>query len=133
VIAFDSNVLVRHFLTDPDEPHQSEIARTLVDNALAKGNSVYLSQIVLCETLWVLERCYKLPRRSLIEFLNSVLHDAPFIVESPETVTKALRQFSQIKSDFADCLIAANARAHGIRKIYTFNKKAKTIIGMEVL
>lgn len=133
MIAFDTNVLVRHYLTDPDEPHQSEKARTLVNKALSKGNSVYLGQIVLCESVWVLERCYGLSRKGLVEFLNSVLHDPPFLVESPEEVSRALRQFSQSKADFADCLIAANATAHGIRKVYTFDKKAKTVSGMEVL
>lgn len=133
MIAFDSNVLIRHYLTDPDEPHQSEKARALVKTALSKGNSIYLSQIVLCEAVWVLERCYRLPRKSLTEFLNSVLHDPPFVVESPEEVTQALRQFSQTKADFADCLISANAKAQGVRKIYTFDREAKTVSGMEVL
>lgn len=133
MIAFDSNVLVRHYLTDPDAPKQSEKARALVEIALSKGNSVYLSQIVLCEAIWVLERCYKLPRKSQNEFLKSVLHDPPFVVECPESVAKALRQFGQSKTDFADCLIAANAKSNGARKIYSFDKKSKSIPGVEVL
>ena len=130
MIAFDSNVLVRHYLTDPDEPRQSQEARRLVENALAKGYDVYLSQIVLCESVWVLERCYKVSRKARIEFLHSILHDPPFQAEAPEQVAKALKQFSDTRADFADCLIASNAKAHGCKKTFTFDKKAKTIPGM---
>ena len=133
MIAFDSNVLVRHYLTDPDEPKQSEKARRLVGNALAKGYTVYLSQIVLCESVWVFERCYNISRKARIKFLQSVLHDPPFQVESPDQVTKALRQFTETKADFADCLIAANAKANGCKKTLTFDKKAKAISGMKAV
>ena len=38
------------------------------------------------------------------------MHDTPFQVEAPEQVAKALKQFSGTGADFADCLIAANAK-----------------------
>ena len=133
MIAFDSNMLIRHYLTDPAEPKQSAQARRLVKNALAKDYNVYLSQIVLCESVWVLERCYNVSRQARIEFLHSVLHDPPFQVESPDQVAKALRQFADTKVDFADCVIATNAKAHDCGKTYTFDKRAKAIPGMELI
>ncbi|MBT6381228.1 MAG: PIN domain-containing protein, partial [Opitutales bacterium] len=101
-----------------------------VENTQAKGYDVHLSQIILCKSVWVLERCYKVSWNSRIEFLQSVLHDTPFQVEAPEQVAKALKQFSGTGADFADCLIAANAKGHGCKKTFTFEKKAKTISGM---
>ncbi len=108
MIGFDTNVLLRYYLTDTDEPKQSAKARQLVETALASNDPVYVSQMVLCEAVWVLVRAYRLPKKSVIEFLHSVVRDAPFQVEAEEQVAKAVRHFAQTKADFSDCLIAAN-------------------------
>lgn len=133
MIGFDTNVLLRYYLTDPDEPDQSAKARQLVETALSRNSPIYLSQMVLCEAVWVLARSYRLPKKSVIEFLNSVVRDAPFQVEAEEQVAKAVRQFAQTKADFSDCLIAANAKARGSRKTYTFDRAARDLPGMKFI
>lgn len=133
MIAFDTNVLVRHYLTDPEEPAQSEKARRLVENALTKGQTIYISHIVICESLWVLGDCYKIARSAQIEFLESLLHDEPFRVSGPEIISMALKVFKNSKVDFADCLIGMDAKSNGCAKTFTFDKKAKVIPGMELV
>lgn len=116
MIALDTNVLVRYYLTDPDEPRQSEKARRLVDQAISKGRTIYLSPIVLCESVWVLDRCYDISREAQVEFLESVLHDSPFKVSSPEVALKAFKIFRTSHADFADCLVVTEAKAKGCSK-----------------
>ncbi len=132
MIAFDTNVLVRHYLTDPDEPRQSDRARRLVENALSKGQTIFLSHVVVCESLWVLGDCYKISRKAQIDFVDSLLHDSPFRVSSPEFIARALKAFRESRADFADCLIAVEAKASGCSKTFTFDKKARAIPGMDL-
>ncbi len=50
MIAVDTNVLVRLLVNDPNAPEQSQQARELLN---AQGE-VWVGQIVLIETIWVL-------------------------------------------------------------------------------
>lgn len=57
MIAIDTNVLVRVVIDEPGETVQITAARALV----ADVRNVFVSQVVLVETVWVLERAYHLP------------------------------------------------------------------------
>lgn len=133
MIALDTNVLVRHYLTDPDQPEQSERARQLVENARSKGQEIYLSAVVICESLWVLGDCYRIPKAAQIEFLDSLLRDPPFRVSNPEVISNAFKLFRTQRVDFADCLIASEAKAQGCGATFTFDKKAGAGVGMKLV
>ncbi|MBT9561274.1 MAG: PIN domain-containing protein [Myxococcales bacterium] len=64
MIALDTNVLVR-FVVDDGEQHQR--ARRFVAAALARRETLYVSQIVACEFTWVLRSAY---RRSKVDVLS---------------------------------------------------------------
>ena len=65
-IAIDTNILVR-FLTGDNE-RQTELATAAIEDA----DSVIVSTTVLCETVWVLSRAFKLPRRRIAEVLRDL-------------------------------------------------------------
>ncbi len=55
MIALDTNVLVRH-LYQRDDPGQSRAASRVVAGAIAAGETVFISAVVLAETALVLRR-----------------------------------------------------------------------------
>ncbi len=132
-IAFDTNVLIRHYLTDPDEPHQSHVAHALVEDALESGSIIYLSHVVLVEAIWVLRSRYKLPKKSMIAFLRSTITDAPFTVPNPVLVDRAIKRFARSKADFADCLIAAEADEANCHSTYSFDQNLDRLSGVTVI
>ena len=133
MIAVDSNVLIRHFLTEAGTTAQVRHARDLIEEALEQGEGVFISEIVICECIWVFRRAFKLPKKSLLIFLDSVLNDAPFVVEDERLIHAAKRQFARTGADFADCLIAATAKVVGCRTTYTFDRNARAVPGMAIL
>ncbi|HLF92254.1 MAG TPA: PIN domain-containing protein, partial [Planctomycetota bacterium] len=69
--ALDTNVLVR-FLVE-DDPKQSARAAALVKRAVRDQDPLFLSQIVVCETVWVLETAYEFDRGRIAQVLVELL------------------------------------------------------------
>ena len=72
MIAVDTNVLIRYLVED--DPYQSRKAEQVFITAEEKGESLFISEIVLVETVWVLKRCYRLKREDIAEILVRLVH-----------------------------------------------------------
>ena len=73
MIAIDTNLLIRHLTQD--DPVQSAKVANLLAGAASNGELVLLTDIVLCETAWVLTRFYEVKRADLLTALGRVLAD----------------------------------------------------------
>jgi predicted nucleic-acid-binding protein len=58
MIGLDTNILVR-YLTQ-DHAIQSPIATDLIENRLSEHELGFVTTVALAETIWVLERAYRL-------------------------------------------------------------------------
>ena len=126
----DTNILLRHFLQD--YPDQSPRCSSLV-NDIAKGDrSVLLSETVIFEVVYVLEKQYRIPRRDisreLLEFVDfpavnmsgkRLLHDAFELYVTERGLS------------FADCYHAVFALKNGVPRILTFDRRMGSIPGIE--
>ncbi|WP_029314487.1 type II toxin-antitoxin system VapC family toxin [Acidiphilium angustum] len=100
-IALDTNVLVRYLTWDDATPPSA--AADLIEAA----ESLVLSTIVLCETVWVLRRAYKFPPASILAVLRS-LTKMP-AVELDRPLVEAGIECLAAGGDFADGVILAEA------------------------
>jgi predicted nucleic-acid-binding protein len=120
VIALDTNVVVR-FLVE-DEPRQTARARAVVAQAVAAGEPLFLSDIVWCETVWVLDSAYGFDRASIAAALRRLLSARGIAVRSFDRVGAALDAYERGRGDFADYLIREDARAAGCDAVVTFDR-----------
>jgi predicted nucleic-acid-binding protein len=120
VIALDTNVLVR-YLVDDDKA-QSATAASAIDRAAAKGEELFVSDVVLCETAWVLAGSYKVTRAAIAAILHDLLHAKQLAFASPDELTRALDAFARGKGDFADYVIREHARTAGSTTVLTFDR-----------
>jgi predicted nucleic-acid-binding protein len=120
VIAIDTNLLVRH-LTQDDPAQAAKVTRLLTE-AADRTELILLTDIVLCETAWVLTRFYGVKRADLHAAFERVLADTQFAFQHRPEVQAALKASRAGKGHFADHLIAALASAAGCRTTYTFEK-----------
>ena len=67
MLGIDTNVLVRFLVRDNEV--QFEKARKLIKREVAAGRRVFVSQLVLLETEWVLRSRYGLPKIEIITFI----------------------------------------------------------------
>jgi predicted nucleic-acid-binding protein len=127
MLGVDTNVLVR-FLVRDDEV-QFEKARKLIKREIAAGRHVFVSQLVLLETEWVLRSRYGLPKNLIIEAISGLLDAADVRFEDEPAIEEALFIWKDATADFADCLIGAKNRRLGCRATATFDVKASRLPG----
>lgn len=119
MIAIDTNVLIR-FLVE-DDAAQTERVRKLLQQAVDSDSPSYVSDIVMCEVVWVLERSYKFRRAEIGAALQRVLRARHLAFLSSEQLARALEAYDRGRGDFADYLIREHARAGGCQAVATFD------------
>ena len=107
----DTNVLLR-FLLD-DDSAQSPLAYSFFKQLEDGAVSAELEDVVLAETVWVLEKGYRVPRNEISRLLSSIVRLKGVICRGKRNVLGALSQFCSTPCDIVDCLLAAKARSKG--------------------
>jgi len=120
MIGLDTNVLVR-FLVE-DEPAQADLAARLIEREIAAGKRVFVSQIVLCEVVWVLASAYRFRRAEIAGMLADLLRSRDLEIEDRERAARALETYAKGKGDLSDFLILECAKAAGCTAVATFDK-----------
>lgn len=127
MLGIDTNVLVR-FLVRDDEA-QFERARKLIKRETGRGEPVFISQLVLLETEWVLRSRYGIAKTAIVTALSALLEARELQFEDEPTVEEAVFIWKDCSAEFADCLINAHHRARGCRATATFDSKALKLAG----
>jgi predicted nucleic-acid-binding protein len=127
MLGVDTNVLVR-FLVRDDEA-QFEKARKLIKREVSAGRRIFVSQLVLLETEWVLRSRYGLAKNQMVETISGLLDTTDVRFEDEAAIEEALFTWKDAAADFADCLIGAKNRRLGCRATATFDAKAAKLPG----
>ena len=129
--ALDTNVLVRFLIQD--DARQGIQARQLVDEALTRGETLFIPITVLLELEWVLRSNFEFPKDQIITTLSSLLSAKELVFEAEASAEVALELFRQNKADFADCIHIALAHAAGQGPLWTFDKAASRVQGASLV
>lgn len=124
--AVDTNVVLRVVLRDDERQADRALARLAVPG--------WVSHIVLCEMMWVLDGSYGYERNTLALVLERLLSNEVFVIEEPLVVRSALERFRQHPNvGFSDCLIVETARARGHSPLLTFDRALSKVDGASAL
>ncbi|MDF3831635.1 type II toxin-antitoxin system VapC family toxin [Cupriavidus basilensis] len=130
MIGLDTNVLVRYIAQD--DAVQAKKATALIESLTAQ-NPGYVTQVALVEVVWVLTRAYDANREEVTQVIETLLRTKELLVETAETVWKALRLYAGSSADFADCLIERTCHDAQCEYTVTFDTKAAKIAGMQLV
>jgi predicted nucleic-acid-binding protein len=89
--------------------------------------------VSLTELVWVLTGCYSCSKEDVVAVLEGLLRTKALLVESADTVWRAVRLFKGGSADFADCLIERSASRAGCEYTATFDRGAATHCGMRLI
>jgi predicted nucleic-acid-binding protein len=120
MLALDTNVLVR-FLVEDDEVQSARVAK-LIGRALREGDPLFVADVVLCETVWVLRTSYEFGRAEIADVLQRLLKAAHLTFAHSDSLKRAAEAYAHGKGDFADYVIREEARAAGCERIATFDR-----------
>lgn len=120
MIGLDTNVLLRYLLQD--DPSQSVIATSTLEQAIAAGETFFVSDIVLCECVWVLESALRMLKADIVLLLDQVLRLSHISFQDSETLWRAFDAYQTGKGDFSDYLIGEIARRMDCDHTLTFDR-----------
>ena len=120
MIALDTNVLVRFLVVD--DKAQSTKAARLVDRAAAANEILFVSDVVICDTVRVLISAYQVPRAEVANLLGQLFKAAHLAFRDVDGLERARQAFVRGRGDFADYLIREQGRAAGCERVATFDR-----------
>ena len=131
MIGLDTNVVIRYLVQD--DKKQSAAATRFIEKSLTTDVPGYINHITLCEIVWVLQRCYDVTNQQLRDIIEGLLTTKQLIVENVEVAWKALRAYDANSADFCDALIGQANIHSGCEHTVTFDKKAASLPGFDLL
>ena len=130
VIAIDTNVLIRYLVRD--DIRQAEAARALLES-LSPENPAFICREALIETVWVLERSYRLARTQIADLLEELRYTDSFIFEAGDDLDRATLRYRSGGADFADLMILSAAQRTGANPLYTLDRRLARFPGTTLL
>lgn len=131
MIGVDTNVLLR-FLVE-DDAAQSSAARTFMSER-SEDSPVFVSSVVLAETVWLLNKRLAYPMVDIVGMLKTLLAVDGMLLEYAEELDAWLSGEDEAQGDLADNMISWAGLRAGCRTTVTFDKSAaRKVPGMELL
>ena len=130
MIALDTNVLVRYLVRDDEQ--QAESARALLES-LTTERPGYACREVVVELVCVLERAYGVSRERIATILRELVATQGLVVEEGDDVARAAFRYRAGGPGFSGLMVLAAAERSGARPLYTFDRKAARLDGVELL
>jgi predicted nucleic-acid-binding protein len=117
----ETNVLIRHLTGDPPE------MATRATAALAHGDKLLLTDLVLAECVYVLESFYEIERPRVAELMRSAIAYPSIETVGTATLLRALEVYELERLDFAEAYLVAQAEATGVRQVLSFDRSIDRI------
>jgi predicted nucleic acid-binding protein len=124
----DTNILIRHLTGDP--PQMAARATAL----LGAEDDLYLTDLVVAETIYALESFYEVPRTGVAEAIRSLLALGSVIVVDRALLLRAIEVYETARLDFAEAYLVACAESTGILRVASFDRtidRVGTVIRVE--
>ena len=112
----DTNILVRHLTGDPAELAVRATRYLEVESALL------LADLIVAETVYVLESFYEAPREQVAEAIRSLLAFHSIISVDPALLLRAVEVYETDGLDFADAYLVACAESTGVNLVASSDK-----------
>ena len=121
----DTNIFIR-FLTD-DLPRKADDCEKLFRKAIDKKESLYTTELVIAEIIWVLESYYKLTKEDVKEKVEKILNTPNLSCPGKDMILEALNLYTEKNIDYIDAYNAQVMRRNGIEEVFSYDKHYERI------
>ena len=112
----DTNILVRHLTGDPADMAARATAY------LARESELLLTDLVVAETVYVLESFYRAPREQVAESIRSLIAFESVLCVDPNLLLRAIEVYETDRLDFAEAYLVACAESTGVNEVASFDR-----------
>ncbi|UQX10044.1 PIN domain-containing protein [Candidatus Mycobacterium methanotrophicum] len=121
----DTNVLARHLTGDPPEMAAGATAY------LGTGQELLLTDLVVAETVYVLESFHRTARDQVAEATRSLIAFDFIACVDPALLLRAVEVYETDRIDFAEAYLVACAESAGVIKVASFDRSIDRINPIE--
>lgn len=124
----DTNILLRYFTRD--DPVRAAGALALLERVEEGRERVTTSPLVIFETIFTLQKRYRVPRSEIRQALTDLLSMRGLQIPNKSLWIDALSLFATQNIPFADAYNAVYLRSHGLSEIYSWDSDFDRIAGV---
>ncbi len=117
----DTNILVRHLTGDPPELAARATAY------LASATELLLADLIVAETVYVLESFYKVPRGQVADAMRSLIAFRSIVTVDPALLLRAIEVYELDRIDFAEAYLVACAETTGVNQVASFDRSVDRV------
>jgi predicted nucleic acid-binding protein len=121
----DTNILVRHLTGEP--PQMAARATAY----LRRESELFLTDLVVAETVYVLESFYEVPHELVAEAVRSLIASDSVICVDPAVLLRSVEVYETQRINFAEACLVACAESTGIAKIASFDRSLDRVQSVE--
>lgn len=123
----DTNVLVRHLTGDPPD------LAARATRFLAVERDLLVTDLVVAETVYVLESFYRAPRGQVAEAMRSLIGFTSIIVVDPALLLRTIEVYETDRLDFAEAYLVGSAESTGVGRVASFDRAIDRVSTVERL
>jgi predicted nucleic acid-binding protein len=117
VTAFvDTNIIIRHLTGDPPD------LATRATAFLAASNELLLADLIVAETVYVLESFYEVHRAAVADLIRAVIAFPAMRTLDPPLLLRSVEIYETHGVDFAEAYLAASAGVAGVAQVASFDR-----------
>lgn len=121
----DTNILVRHLTGDP--PAMAARASRF----LAEERDLFLTDLIVAETIYVLESFYEAPRYVVAEAVRALIAFESVVCVDPSLLLRAVEVYEVDRLDFAEAYLVACAETTGVGRVASFDRSISRVSTVE--
>lgn len=121
----DTNILVRHLTGGP-----ADLAARST-KFLDTERNLLLTDLVVAETLYVLESFYEAPRVQIAEAIRSLIAFDSIVTVDPALLLRAIEVYEIDRLDFAEAYLVACAESADVGRVASFDRAIDRVTSVE--
>lgn len=121
----DTNIFVRHLTGDPADMAARATAY------LAETEQMYLADLIVAETVYVLESFYQAPREQVATAMRSLVSMRSVVTVDPALLLRAIEVYETDRIDVAEAYLVACAESTGIGRVASFDRSIDRVDTVE--
>ena len=112
----DTNIIIRHLTGDPPDLAARATA------FLAASDELLLADVIVAETVYVLESFYEVHRGEVANLLRAVIAFPAMRTLDPALLLRSVEIYETHGVDFAEAYLAASAEVAGVDRVASFDR-----------
>jgi predicted nucleic-acid-binding protein len=98
---------------------------------LASASLLLLADLVVAETVYVLESFSKVPRAQIADAIRSLIAFKTIVTVDPALLLRAIEVYEIERLDFAEAYLVASTETTGVNKVASFDRSIDRVTTIE--